>query len=111
MLIIGCDFHTRYVAGYTASSSAASLDTNVTTNQQSTTFYWVFGATAEVMFAVTYKDSSNVQRATSGQATFNVAGASGSLTIAPTSNTMTIQDWSQMPNCVPIAGPIWCSVF
>jgi hypothetical protein len=57
------------VAGYTPSSNSGSLNTNVTLNQQSTTFYWVFATSSQVTFTLNY--GSN-QTATA-QATFNIS--------------------------------------
>jgi hypothetical protein len=60
------------VASYTASASSGSLNTNVTLNQQSTTFYWVFASSSQVTFTLNY---GNGQTATA-QATFNIGAPS-----------------------------------
>jgi len=66
------------VAGYTASSSSGSVNTNVTLNQQQTTFYWVVPANSLV---VTLTLNLSNGATVSASATFNVGAPSPS---APT---------------------------
>jgi hypothetical protein len=60
------------VAGYTASSSSGSLNTNVTLNHQSTTFYWILAGSYQVTFTLNY-GSSQTATAT---ASFNISAPS-----------------------------------
>ena len=71
------------VAGYSASASSGSLNTNVTRNQQSTTFYWVFplSGSQTVTFTLNYSVNGTAEPPATVQATFNVTAPSPS---APT---------------------------
>ena len=82
------------VAGYSASNSSGSVNTNVTLNQQSATYYWVFAASSQnVTFTLNYQDSTGHSQSANAQATFNIAGATGSLSSTAYSS-VTIQNWT-----------------
>jgi hypothetical protein len=86
------------VAGYTASSSSGSVNTNLTLNaQQTTPFYWVYAGNPQtVTFTLNYGNSKTAK----AQATFNVAGPTGTDSGSPATNQLTIDDWSGNGNCI-----------
>ena len=73
------------VASFVPSSSSSSLNTAVTLNQQSTTFYWVYPGNPQV---VTFTLNLSNGQSPTAQATFNVTG--------PTGGTMTNSAYSQV---------------
>jgi hypothetical protein len=69
------------VAGYNASPSSGSVNTNVTLDERTTTFYWISpGNSRQVTFTLLLSDGSIL----SATATFNVAGAAVSKMSTPT---------------------------
>ncbi len=62
------------VAGYAPSSASASVNTNVVTNQQSTTFYWPFPATSTQTVTLTVYLSNGASPSVT--AMFNIGGPS-----------------------------------
>jgi hypothetical protein len=74
------------VASYTASSSSGSLNTNVTLNQKSTTFYWILAGSYQVTFTLNY-GSSQTATATAG---FNISAPSPATPTVANSQLMTV---------------------
>ena|SRR5215471_11041578 len=85
------------VAGYTAAAGGGSVDTNVTLNQRSTTFYWVFAPSSPstVTFTLNYGSGQT----TTAQANFNVAAPpTGTATVTyPTNQQLTIDTLTGCP--------------
>lgn len=62
-----------YIAGYSASLASGTVNSTVTNNAQSVTFYWVIAASSQtVTFSLNYGNNQNAQ----AQAIFNISAPS-----------------------------------
>lgn len=92
------------VAGYSASNSSGSVNTNVTLNQQSATYYWAYAASSQnVTFTLNYNDSTGHSQSANAQATFNVTGPTGGSMPTTAYTQVTIANLSSGTGCS--AGP------